>query len=85
MLSDETETGNLNLFEGDILLKEGEKPYGYRKRRETVMEVSVQNTEQHIWPNATVYYEFEQTLGESFTCACVCVPNIFLCVTYRRT
>ena len=72
--ADETEVAKDKLFEGDILLVEGDKPYGYRKRRSDIMTSSGQEANMmgmgggpeysHIWPNRTVYYTFAQTLGE---------------------
>ena len=62
------------LFEGDILLVAGDRPYGYRKRRSDIMTSSGQEANMmgmgdiaeysHIWPNRTVYYTFGRTLGE---------------------
>lgn len=76
----ETEMSNGKLFEGDILLVEGDKPYGYRKKRSEVGSLtsngqqrssiigSRNNAENsHIWPNKTVYYTFDVTLGELAT------------------
>ena len=63
------------LFEGDILLVDGDKPYGFRKKRSDIMTSSSQEAKMmeegtdsteytHTWPNRTVYYTFGQTLGE---------------------
>ena len=66
----DTELSGLKLFEGDILLVEGE---GVRRRRSDIMTSSDQEANMmgmgdtvytHIWPNRTVYYTFGQTLGE---------------------
>ncbi len=67
----DTEVGRLKLFEGDILLVEGESN---RKRRSDIMTSSGQEANMmgmgdtveydHTWPNRTVYFVFGQTLGE---------------------
>ena len=66
----DAELSGLKLFEGDILLVEGE---GVRRRRSDIMTSSDQEANMmgmgdtvytHIWPNRTVYYTFGQTLGE---------------------
>ena len=61
----DTDMSRLNLFEGDILLVEGE---GDRKRRSDIMTSSGQEANMmgmgdtveytHTWPNRTVYYTF---------------------------
>ena len=55
---------------------DGDKPYGFRKKRSDIMTSSSQEanmmgmgdtaeyTSTHVWPNRTVYYTFNQTLGE---------------------
>ena len=53
---------------------EGDKPYGFRKKRSDIMTSSDQEANMmgmgdtpvytHAWPNRTVYYTFGQTLGE---------------------
>ena len=67
----DTEMSGLKLFEGDILLVEGE---GVRRRRSDIMTSSDQEANMmgmsdtveytHTWPNRTVYYTFGQILGE---------------------
>ena len=63
---------NHKFFEGDIRLVDGDKPYGFRKRRQTD---SADGSEQyaetmadpgyfHIWPNQTVFYTFATTLSK---------------------
>ena len=57
------------------MLVEGDKPYGFRKKRSEIMTSSGQEASMmgmggtveytHTWPNRTVYYTFGQTLGES--------------------
>ena len=76
--ADETEVSPKKLFEGDILLVDGDKPYGFRKKRSDMtssnQEAEIMETDapmgtgspvpNHAWPNRTVYYTFGQTLGE---------------------
>ena len=70
----DAELSRLKLFEGDILLVDGDKPYGFRKKRSDIMTSSDQEANMmgmgdtakytHMWQNRTVYYTYGQTLGE---------------------
>ena len=74
----DTELSGLKLFEGDILLVEGE---GVRRRRSDIMTSSDQEANMtgmgdtaeytHIWPNRTVYYTFGLSLGEQSSHYCL--------------
>lgn len=61
------------LFEGDIRLPEGDRPYGNRKRRqaeEPALAEAMADPGYHhrIWPNQTVYYTYDQRLSKFLKC-----------------
>ena len=81
----DTEMSRLKLFEGDILLVEGE---GVRRRRSDIMTSSGQEANMkgmddtaytRIWPNRTVYYTFGQSLGEQSSHYCLHKNSAWAC------